>query len=163
MTVSQFEEQYAEVPLPAAASARLADIASAVTADVGALLTTISLWRPVTQDLVRIYSTMPELYRVGGISRELGGDWLQQCVMRQESFLASDQAAIESDAFEHQDVLGALNLSAAVNAVIVDDGRFLGCLNLLDVAGAYSASSVESAEAYAARLAPILSVLQPHR
>lgn len=156
MTVPHFEEEYVEIPLSAAASAKLADIAASVTADVGASLTTISLWRPATRDLVRIFSTMPELYRVGGISSELGEDWLQQCVERQESFLASDQSAIDSDAFEHQDVLGALNLGAAVNAVIVDDGRFLGCLNLLDAPGAYSESSLQRAEAYAAQLVETL-------
>lgn len=159
MTVPRFEEEYVEIPLSAAASAKLADIAASVTADVGALLTTISLWRPETRDLVRIFSSMPGLYRVGGISSELGEDWLQQCVVRQESFLASDDAAIGSDAFEHQDVLSALNLGAAVNAVIVDNGRFLGCLNLLDVAGAYSESSVQRAEAYAAQLVEILRAL----
>jgi hypothetical protein len=159
MTVPQFEEEYAEIPLPTAAAAELADIAGSATADVGALLATVSLWRPDTQDLVRIYSNMPDLYRVGGISRELGEDWLQQCVVRQESFLAADEAAIGSDAFEHQDVLGALKLGAAVNAVIAVDGRFLGCLNLLDVAGAYSDSSVERADAYAARLAETLREL----
>ncbi|WP_284756001.1 hypothetical protein [Arthrobacter sp. efr-133-R2A-120] len=159
MTIPQFEEEYVEIPLSAGASARLADIAASATADVGAMLTTISLWRPGTRDLVRVFSTMPELYRVGGISSELSEDWLKRCVVTQESFLASDQGAIDSDAFEHQDVLGALNLSAAINAVVVHNGRFLGCLNLLDVAGAYSESSVRRAEAYAARLAETLRTL----
>ncbi|MFF2296763.1 hypothetical protein [Arthrobacter sp. NPDC058127] len=159
MTVPQFEEEYVEIPLSAGASAKLAGIAASATADVGAMLTTISLWRPGTRDLVRVFSTMPELYRVGGISSELGEDWLKRCVVTQESFLASDQGAIDSDAFEHQDVLGALNLSAAINAVVVHNGRFLGCLNLLDVAGAYSESSVRRAEAYAARLAETLRAL----
>ncbi|MFK4296048.1 hypothetical protein ABH924_001185 [Arthrobacter sp. GAS37] len=159
MTVPHFEEEYVEIPLTTAASAKLAGIAASVTADVGALLTTISLWRPGTGDLVRVYSTMPELYRVGGISSELGEDWLEHCVVHQESFLASDQGAIDSDAFEHQDVLGALNLGAAINAVIVDNGRFLGCLNLLDVAGAYSEPSVRRAEAYAAQLVETLRTL----
>ncbi|OOP61104.1 hypothetical protein BMF89_13965 [Arthrobacter sp. SRS-W-1-2016] len=159
MTVPQFEEEYVEIPLPAAASAKLADIAASATADVGALLTTISLWRPGTRDLVRVFSTMPGLYRLGGISSELGEDWLQHCVVQQESFLASDQGAIDSDAFEHQDVLGALHLGAAINAVIVHNGRFLGCLNLLDVAGAYSEPSVRRAEAYAEQLAEVLRAL----
>jgi hypothetical protein len=159
MIVPQFEEEYAEIPLPAAASAKLADIAASATADVGALLTTISLWRPGTRDLVRAFSTMPGLYRLGGISSELGEDWLQHCVVQQESFLAPDQGAIDSDAFEHQDVLGALHLGAAINAVIVHNGRFLGCLNLLDVAGAYSEPSVRRAEAYAEQLAEVLRAL----
>ncbi|WAH95852.1 hypothetical protein [Arthrobacter sp. MMS18-M83] len=159
MTVPQFEEEYAEIPVSAASADRLADIVASVKIDVGALLTTVSLWRPETQDLVRVFSSMPGLYRVGGISRELGEDWLQQCVVRHESFLAADEAAIGSDAFEHQDVLGALNLGAAINAVIVDNGRFLGCLNLLDVSGTYSESSVQRAEVYAAKLAEILCTL----
>lgn len=159
MTIPHVHEEYVDVPLSATASAQLAEIAAAVTDDVGAVLTTISLWRPGTRDLVRVFSSMPGLYRVGGISNELGEDWLQQCVIRQESFLASDQKAIDSDAFEHQDVLGALNLGAAVNAVIVDHGRFLGCLNLLDAAGAYTESSVQRAEAYTGRLTEILRTL----
>ncbi|WP_051389422.1 GAF domain-containing protein [Arthrobacter sp. 35W] len=157
----QVVEDIIPVGLPPGAAAELAHIAGEAGAQVGARLVTVSLWRAGSRDLVRVHSSRPEVYAVGGISRVLGAEWLQRCVEDQESYLAEDEAAVNSDAFEHHDVLAALQLSAAVNAVVVDNGSFLGCLNLLDGAGRYTAQSVALAESYAAQLAAVLRRI-PH-
>jgi hypothetical protein len=47
-----------------------------------------------------------------------------------------------------------------VNAVIVDDAGFLGSLNFLDASGVYTSASVEAADVFAARLAPVLRRLE---
>jgi hypothetical protein len=96
------------------------------------------------------------MYPVGGISSELGADWVQRCVVRMESFIAADENGIKSDAFEHQDVLEQLGLEAAINAVIVKDAYFLGCLNLLSGKGSYDQRSVDTTEHLAGGLVEAL-------
>jgi hypothetical protein len=137
-------------------------VADAAGRLVGGQLITVSFWRPATQDLVRVYSNMPRLYRRGGISSALGAEWMRRCVGQLELFLAEDKDAINSDAFEHQETLGALHLEAAVNAVAAKDGMFLGCLNLLGRRGSYTHRSVREAENLAAGLVDVLMELGRH-
>ncbi|WP_434612078.1 EamA family transporter [Arthrobacter sp. A5] len=126
---------------------------------VGARLATISLWRPGQADLVRVYSSMPDIYRFGGVSAELGLDWTEQCVVRLESFIAESPEDLETDAFEHHDTLTALRLGAGINAVIQLDGQFLGCLNLMDTPGSYTHADLNTAQAIADGLAPLLNAI----
>ena len=133
---------------------------------VGAQLVTVSLWRAESADLVRVYSSRPHVYRVGGISADLSADWIQHCVFDQRSYLADEGGGIHADAFEHSDHLDSFELAAAVNAVVADDGDFLGCINFLDAAGTYSESSLTTADDFAHRLVPLLRQLraeQPDR
>ncbi|KFF60508.1 hypothetical protein JF66_03905 [Cryobacterium sp. MLB-32] len=138
----------------------LHEIATEAAQAVGSQLVTVSLWRPDSADLVRVYSSRPHVYQVGGISTDLGGDWLQQCVLDQRSYLADGGGGIHADAFEHSDGLDSLELAAAVNAVVADEGEFLGCINFLDAEGAYSEASLAVADQFAPRLIPVLRHLR---
>lgn len=126
---------------------------------IGARLATISLWRPATGDLVRVFSTLPDIYRTGGISAELGNEWTQQCVVRLESFIAESPADLQTDAFEHYETLAALRLGAGINAVIQLNGRFLGCLNLMDSPGSYTHDHLLAAQAVADGLGSVLDAI----
>ncbi|GHG59924.1 hypothetical protein GCM10012320_34260 [Sinomonas cellulolyticus] len=134
--------------------------ADAAAARVGARLVTVSLWRPESQDLVRVYTSLPELYRLGGISAHLGPEWAEQCIVRQESYLADSPADLTTDAFEHHDMLASLDLGAAINAVVSQGGKFVGCINLLDRAGSYTAADLNAVEEAAAPLGPLLDRIQ---
>ena len=149
-------EEVTDLKLPPEWAAEISAIAIDAAQAVGAQLVTISLWRPESADLVRVYSSRPHVYQLGGITADLGHDWVEHCVVGQRSLLAGDESRLDSDAFGYQNVLAALNLTAAVNAVIIDDSEFLGCLNFLDASGVYTVSSVEQAEVFAAHLAPLL-------
>jgi hypothetical protein len=149
-------EDKAELHLPDDVTTQLHDIALEAADAVGAQLVTVSLWREESADLVRVYSSRPHVYQLGGISSELDPNWIEQCVSGQRSFLAAGEAGLATAPVEHHGVLTAANLTAAVNAVIVDDAGFLGCLNFLDASGVYTAESVEVADGFAARLAPVL-------
>jgi len=150
-------ESIMEFTVSRQAALAMESVATTALRLVGGRLVTVSLWRPTTQDLVRVYSNMPRIYRLGGVSSELGAEWTRRCVGQLESFLAEDEHAINSDAFEHQDTLGALQLEAAVNAVVAKDGVFLGCLNLLGSRGSYTEQSVRDADTLAAKLAEVLA------
>lgn len=150
------EEQAVELDIPPAASRAIEEAVTRAVDRIGARLATVSLWRPGSRDLVRVYTSMPQVYRPGGISAGLGADWIEQCVVRQQSYRADD---LLSDAFEHHDTLTGLRLGAAINAVVVSEGRFLGCLNLLDNPGKYTDENLAEADAVAAELAEILAAL----
>jgi hypothetical protein len=153
-------ETVVELNLPDSAGLTMESVADAAARSIGGRLITISLWRPATRDLVRVYSNMPRLYRPGGVSSALGADWTRRCVGQLESFLAEDKNTINSDAFEHQETLAALRLESAVNAVVVKAGVFLGCLNLLDSKGSYTSQSVSAAQHLAASLGDVLRSLE---
>ncbi len=153
-------EDVAVVPLSPDLAAQVSEIAIEAADAVGAQLVTVSLWRPEFDDLVRVYSSRPHVYRLGGISSELHPNWVEQCVIGQRSFLADDEVDGLSDGVERHGVLTAPNLTATVNAVIVDDAGFLGSLNFLDASGVYTSASVEAADVFAARLAPVLRRLE---
>lgn len=155
-------ETVVELNLPERAVAAMASVADAAARSIGGRLITISLWRPVTKDLVRVYSNMPGVYRPGGISSALGADWTRRCVDQLESFLAEDESIINSDAFEHQETLGALRLESAVNVVVAKTDIFLGCLNLLDSKGSYTSQSVSAAQHLAAPLRDVLQSIEGH-
>ncbi|MEA9986058.1 MULTISPECIES: hypothetical protein [Subtercola] len=159
MTGPEVHEENVRVELSAAAERMLAGVCGAAIRSLGATLVTVSLWRPEQHDLVRIASNLPAVYRVGGISSGLGADWVRQCVIDQVSFIAEDEAAVTSDAFEHHDVLAALNLGAAINAVIARNGVFYGCLNVLGPAGSFTEAQLIEADALAARLIDTLAGL----
>jgi hypothetical protein len=155
-------EELVELDIPSNLALAMKSVADAASTMVGGRLITVSLWRPIEKDLVRVYSNMPRIYRPGGISSELGAEWLRRCVGQLQSFLAEDEHAINSDAFEHQEVLGVLHLEAAVNAVVAKDGVFLGCLNLLGRKGSFTVRSVRDADSLAAELTETLTELRDH-
>ena len=157
MTTPPVVEDIVELAIGSEQDAALHAAVTGAVERIGARLATISLWRPTSADLVRIYTSLPEIYRLGGISAELGAEWTQQCVVRLESFIAESPADLQSDAFEHHGTLAALRLGAGINAVIQQHGRFLGCLNLMDSPGSYSHEHLRVAEAIADGLAPILA------
>ncbi|MDQ0822404.1 hypothetical protein QFZ79_000141 [Arthrobacter sp. V4I6] len=152
-------ESIIEFTVPRQAALAMESVANTALRLVGGRLVTVSMWRPARQDLVRVYSNMPRIYRPGGVSTVLGAEWTRRCVGQLESFLAEDEHAINSDAFEHQDTLGALQLGAAVNAVVAKDGAFLGCLNLLGSRGSYTEQSVRDADTLTVQLAEVLAQL----
>ena len=145
-------EDVADLDLSEDVTSQLRRIAIEAADAVGAQLVTVSLWREEFDDLVRVYSSRPHVYQLGGVSSDLDTNWALQCVIRRQSLLSDDEAGD----FEHEGVLTAPNLTATVNAVIVDDAGFLGCMNFLDASGAYTEASVKQADVFAARLAPVL-------
>lgn len=156
MTTPPVDEDIVTVSLTPEQSDALAAAVSQAVEMVGARLATISLWRPASADLVRVYSTLPDIYRFGGISAELGTAWTEQCVIRLESFIAESPSDLQTDAFEHQGTLAALRLGAGINAVIQVNGRFLGCLNLMDSPGSYAKGDLEAAQSIADGLVPVM-------
>lgn len=120
-------------------------VETAAREQVGVRLFTVLAWDEGTSALHRVYSSHPVEYPTGGqkvFPRE--APWIRQVVMEQQPYLGRDPAAVAA-VFEDHDLITSLGCGAVVNVPVVDNGRTLGVLNLLDAQGSYSEDSVSAA------------------
>ncbi|MFE5244339.1 MULTISPECIES: GAF domain-containing protein [unclassified Streptomyces] len=123
---------------------------------VGVRLFTVFVWLPGRRVLHRVHSSHPDEYPVGGEkSVEVSGGWLEQCIERQLPYLGADRAAVREVFADHR-VIDELGCGAVVNVPVVEDGRTLGMLNVLDAEGSYDEESVRVLGSLAARAVPDL-------
>ncbi|WP_405665179.1 GAF domain-containing protein [Streptomyces sp. NBC_01166] len=123
---------------------------------VGVRLFTVLAWLPERRVLHRVHSSHPGPYPVGGEkSVEVSGGWLEQCIARQLPYLGADRAAVREVFADHR-TIDELGCGAVVNIPVVDGGRTLGMLNVLDAEGSYDDESVRALTALASRAVPDL-------
>jgi GAF domain-containing protein len=122
-----------------------AELESALAADVGFRLFTVLAWLPERRVLRRVHTTHPREYPLGGEKTvEVDGGWLAALVDDREPWLGPDRAAV-ARVFADHELIASLGCGAVVNVPVVDGGRTLGVLNLLDAEGAYTDDSVTAA------------------
>ena len=112
---------------------------------VGMRLFTVLAWDEDRAALRRIHTSHPVEYPAGGekvFPRE--APWIRRVVVQQQPYLGRDRAAVAA-VFDDHELIASLGCGAVVNVPVVDGGRTLGVLNLLDAAGAYSDASVTAA------------------
>jgi GAF domain-containing protein len=123
----------------------------------GVRLFTVLGWDDVRGALHRVHTSHPAEYPAGGeklFSRQ--APWVRRVVVDQQPYLGRDAEAV-AEVFGDHELIASLGCGAVINVPVVDGGRTLGVLNLLDAEGAYDESSVVAAE----RLAPL--ALEPLR
>jgi hypothetical protein len=122
----------------------------------GVRLFTVLAWLPHRRVLHRVHSSHPVTYPVGGEKTvEVAAGWLEGCVTHQRPYLGPDRAAVREIFADHETIAG-LGCGAVVNAPVVDAGRTLGVLNVLDAEGSYDDASVERVAALAHLAVPAL-------
>jgi hypothetical protein len=127
-----------------------------IRSSVGVRLFTVLAWLPTRRVLHRAHSSHPDRYPVGGEkSVEVATGWLERCVERQLPYLGTDRAAVREVFADHR-TIEALGCGAVVNTPVVDAGRTLGVLSVLDAEGHYDQASVERVSALAHRAVPAL-------
>ncbi len=112
---------------------------------VGVRLFTVLAWDDDRGALRRIHTSHPVEYPAGGekvFPRE--APWIRRVVVQQQPYLGRDGAAVAA-VFDDHELIASLGCGAVVNVPVVDGGRTLGVLNLLDAEGAYSDDSVTAA------------------
>jgi GAF domain-containing protein len=122
-----------------------ASVEAAARERVGVRLFTVLAWDEGTNALHRVYSSHPVEYPTGGqkvFSRD--APWIRQVVIEQQPYLGRDPAAVAA-VFEDHDLITSLGCGAVVNVPVVDQGKTLGVLNLLDAEGRYSQDSISAA------------------
>jgi GAF domain-containing protein len=146
---------------PGQPQAALAALDAALAAMVGhRLFTVLALDAPHERNR-RFYSSRPAEYPVGGykpVSRE--GEYYRTVIDAGEPRFIPDRAGIVR-AFPDHALILSLGCESAVNMPIRWDGRTLGALNLLDVAGHYSEAQLPALRLLAAlAIAPLLRILE---
>ncbi|MEV6832285.1 GAF domain-containing protein [Amycolatopsis sp. NPDC051102] len=134
----------------------LSTVEERVRAELGVRLFTVLAWIPERRALRRVHSSHPAEYPVGGEKTvEVAAGWLDRCITAQEPYFGPDRAAVR-EIFADHELIESLGCGSIINVPVVDGGRTLGVLNILDAEGAYDEASVKAAEALAPLAVPAL-------
>ncbi|GAA3467282.1 GAF domain-containing protein [Nonomuraea roseola] len=134
----------------------LLDVESAIRREVGARLFTVLAWIPERGALRRVHSSHPGQYPVGGEKTvEVAEGWLATCIEGRRPYLGADRAAVR-EIFADHELIESLGCGCVINVPVVEEGRVLGVLNLLDAEGSYDEASVAAAVALAPLAVPAL-------
>ncbi|ANN17453.1 GAF sensor protein [Amycolatopsis orientalis] len=134
----------------------LSTVEDKTRATIGVRLFTVLAWVPERQALRRVHSSHPAEYPVGGEKTvEVAAGWLDRCITGQEPYFGPDSAAVR-EIFADHELIDRLGCGAVINVPVVDDGRTLGVLNILDAEGSYDDASVEAARSLAPLAVPAL-------
>ncbi|KFU82257.1 GAF domain-containing protein [Amycolatopsis lurida] len=137
----------------------LSTVEDKTRATIGVRLFTVLAWVPERRALRRVYSSHPVEYPVGGEKTvEVAAGWLERCIAGQEPYFGPDSAAVR-EIFADHELIDRLGCGAVINVPVVDDGRTLGVLNLLDAEGSYDDDSVAAARSLAPLAVPALREL----
>lgn len=137
----------------------LSTVEDKTRATIGVRLFTVLAWVPERRALRRVYSSHPVEYPVGGEKTvEVAAGWLERCITGQEPYFGPDRAAVR-EIFADHELIDSLGCGAVINVPVVDDGRTLGVLNLLDAEGNYDDESVATARSLAPLAVPALREL----
>ena len=121
------------------------DVETAARQRVGVRLFTVLAWDDDRAALHRIHTSHPVEYPTGGekvFPRD--APWIRRVVVDQQPYLGPDRAAVAA-VFSDHELIESLGCGAVVNVPVVDDGRTIGVLNMLDAEGAYTDDSVAGA------------------
>ncbi|MFE0023479.1 GAF domain-containing protein [Amycolatopsis sp. NPDC059021] len=131
-----------------------------VRAAIGVRLFTVLAWVPERRALRRVHSSHPEQYPVGGEKTvEVAAGWLARCITGQQPYFGPDAAAVREIFADHA-LITELGCGAVINVPVVDGGRTLGVLNILDAEGSYDQDSVVTAQSLSASAIPALRELE---
>lgn len=127
----------------------------AFSKSVGYRLYTVTRMLAGGQEVERIYSTMPEVYAVGGRKPVLPNAYTQRVRREMKPFLARTPAGFAPLFPDHETITG-LGLGCVMNLPIIFGGEVLGTVNLLDREDAYDERHVELAMLVARQILPVL-------
>lgn len=115
-------------------------------------LCTVNRYDPDAEQVVRLYSSDPAAYPVGGSKNKAGTPWGKHVLHQQQVFVGEGIDAIRSFFDDHQ-AIQSLGLQSVVNVPVVLGGRCLGTINFL-----MRTPNVTEAMTQVARLCGLLAV-----
>lgn len=140
-----------EVPLGA-----MFDAVGQATAELlGPGLLTINAWRPEQSAVVRLWSSDPAAYPVGGSKRKGDTPWTRCVLQRAEVFVGEGDAAL-AEVFDDIATIRGLGLQSVVNVPLREQGRCIGTFNFLSSGPGWQADEVRLLEALAQWATPAL-------
>lgn len=137
------------------------DVFVTAQAQIGATLFTASVVSKDGNSMVRVYSTHPHEYPVGG-TKALAGDmspiWEKTVLEDQQPFLGVDKEAVRA-CFSDSALIESLGCGSIVNVPVVSHGQTVGSMNLLAPEGSYDEESVVAALDIARRSVSLFGAL----
>lgn len=129
-------EVTASAPEPDAVFRAIAALAQRA---IGHRLFTIMRLHAETQEVERLYSSLPDSYPVSGRKPKQGTPWGEQVLDRGEIFIANTPGEVER-AFADHALIFSLGIGAIMNVPIRFGGRSLGTMNICHEAGWFTAA-----------------------
>jgi hypothetical protein len=106
---------------------------------IGHRLFTIMAFDPVTYEVERLHTSMPEVYPVGGRKKKAQTAWGEHTLTRMQVFRATTPDGIRNSFHDHRTITD-LGLGSILNIPIVYDGRCVGTMNMTHASGWYTAA-----------------------
>lgn len=123
----------------------LADVESAARCSVGVRLFTVLAWDDERGALHRVYTNDAVAYPLSAekVMRR-DAPWITHVVVGQRAYLGRDPAGV-AEVFSDHELISSLGCGAVINVPVVDGGRTVGVINLLDAEGTYDEATVAAA------------------
>jgi GAF domain-containing protein len=112
------------------AASTFAAVGAATTTLLGPGLLTINAYAAATSEVVRLWSSDPRSYPVGGRKFKADTPWTRQVLHRGEVYVGEGDAAL-AEVFDDVETIRGLGLSAVVNVPVCEHGRCVGTFNFL--------------------------------
>jgi GAF domain-containing protein len=98
---------------------------------------TVLSYDTATRSLCRLYSSRPDVHRLGGRKRVTDSLWSQTVLERGQILIGSNRADIKSY-FSEYEILWANGWESILNIPVRFNGRTIGTINIMNQAGAYA-------------------------
>jgi GAF domain-containing protein len=122
---------------------------------IGFRLFTVMRLHTATQEVERLYSSLPDAYPVSGRKPKQGTPWGAQVLDRGEIFVANAPDEVRAT-FADYPLIFSLGIGAIMNAPVRFRGRSLGTMNICSEAGWFSKADRAPGRLLASLLAPAL-------
>lgn len=130
-------------------------VAALARRTIGHRLFTIMRLHAESQEVERLYSSLPDAYPVSGRKPKQGTPWGEQVLDRGEIFIANTPEAVEASFSDHA-LIFSLGIGAIMNVPIRFRGRSLGTMNVCCEAGWFTDADREPGRLLAGLLVPPL-------
>lgn len=152
MTIDAFAEVHAAFRGPGQPQALYAALDRALGQLIGHRLFTLLYVTASGTEVARVYSSQPDAYPVGGRKPMGPTPWGEHVMRGLKPYVGRTAADIRWAFFDHA-LIASLGLESVLNVPVIYDGRCLGTMNLLHVAGHYRDEHAALAEPLATLLA----------
>ncbi|CAG9167480.1 GAF domain-containing protein [Cupriavidus respiraculi] len=105
-------------------------LGAATTTLLGPGLLTINAYAKASSEVVRLWSSDPQSYPVGGRKSKGDTPWTRQVLHRGEVYVGEGDAAL-AEVFDDVATIRGLGLTAVVNVPVCQHGRCVGTFNFL--------------------------------
>jgi transcriptional regulator with GAF, ATPase, and Fis domain len=124
---------------------------------IGFRLFTVMRLHAATQEVERLYSSLPEAYPVSGRKPKHGTPWGARVLDRGEIFVANSPDEVRA-AFADHELIFSLGIGAIMNVPVRFRGRSLGTMNICSEAGWFTEADHTPGRLIASLLVPALLV-----